>query len=75
MNFRRSPILCISQISTNKLMSMSDLFSSAKIRQLLLLLKHLTSELCFIVKVSGEALSEQQLSASFDEKRRYFCSV
>ena len=73
MNFRRSPILVhISDI--NKQINEHE--------RLVLVCKDKTASFAFKTfdigtlfyrkRVSGEALSEQQLSASFDEKRRYF---
>lgn len=73
MNFRRSPILVhISDI--NKQINEHE--------RLVLVCKDKTASFAFKTfdigtlfyrkRVSGEVLSEQQLSASFDEKRRYF---
>lgn len=73
MNFRRSPIFVhISDI--NKQINEHE--------RLVLVCKDKTASFAFKTfdigtlfyrkRVSGEALSEQQLSASFDEKRRYF---
>ena len=73
MNFRRSPILVhISDI--NKQINEHE--------RLVLVCKDKTASFAFKTfdigtlfyrkRVFGEALSEQQLSASFDEKRRYF---
>ncbi len=73
MNFSRSPILeLISDI--NKHINEHE--------RLVLVCKDKTASFAYKTfdigslyyrkRVSGEALSEQQLSASFDEKRRYF---
>lgn len=73
MNFRRSPIFVHISDINKQINEHERLILVCKDKTAAFGFKKLDIGTLFYRKrVSGEALSEQQLSASFDEKRRYF---